>query len=196
MKRSRNEETGSDMMPVAGSIGARRADEPLTGSTPGGMHLGRRNFVTGLLAAPFLMKASLAAAASEFRGARVDSADPLCYASVDELITLFKAGKSSPVDLLKAQIKRIEALNPKVNCITYTHFDQALKEARQSEERYRRGTARPLEGITVAPPKRSWPRSGRDSTIPRNIRTFPDGASPWIGAPASPRSFRRSGTRC
>ena len=150
MKRSRNEETGSDMMPVAGSIGARRADEPLTGSTPGGMHLGRRNFVTGLLAAPLLMKASLAAAASEFRGARGDSADPLCYASVDELITLFKAGKSSPVDLLKAQIKRIEELNPKINCITYTHFDQALKEARQSEVRYRRGTARPLEGITVA----------------------------------------------
>ena len=38
----------------------------------------------------------------------------------------------------------------KVNCITDEHFDQALKEAQQSEDRYRRGDARPLEGITVA----------------------------------------------
>ncbi len=63
---------------------------------------------------------------------------------------MFRARKASPVDLLKAQIKRIEALNPKVNCITYEHFDQAMKEAQQSEDRYRRGDARPLEGITVA----------------------------------------------
>jgi amidase len=76
--------------------------------------------------------------------------DPLSYASVDDLVALFKAGKASPVDLLKAQIKRIEALNPKVNCITDAHFDQALKEAQRSEDRYRRGDARPLEGITVA----------------------------------------------
>ena len=63
---------------------------------------------------------------------------------------MFRARKASPVDLLKAQIKRIEALNSKINCITYEHFDQALKEAQQSEDRYRRGDARPLEGITVA----------------------------------------------
>jgi len=82
--------------------------------------------------------------------ARAQADDPLSYASVDELVAMFRAGKASPVDLLKAQIKRIEALNAKVNCITYEHFDQALKEAQQSEDRYRRGDARPLEGITVA----------------------------------------------
>ncbi len=83
-------------------------------------------------------------------GARAQAADPLCYASVRELIAMFRARKASPVDLLKAQIKRVEAYNPKVNCITYEHFDQALKEAKASEDRYRRGTARPLDGITVA----------------------------------------------
>jgi amidase len=88
------------------------------------------------------------ALASPVAGAESD--DPLCYASVDDLTAMFRAGKASPVDLLKAQIKRIEALNSKVNCITYEHFDQALKEAQQSEDRYRRGDARPLEGITVA----------------------------------------------
>ena len=91
-----------------------------------------------------------AAAALGPHGARAQAADPLCYASVRELIAMFRARKASPVDLLKAQIKRVEAYNPKVNCITYEHFDQALKEAKASEDRYRRGTARPLDGITVA----------------------------------------------
>src|SRR6516162_1919716 len=103
----------------------------------------RRSFMTALLATPVAIKTSVAAG-------QAASDDPLCYASVDDLTAMFRAGKASPVDLLKAQIKRIEALNSKVNCITYEHFDQALKEAQQSEDRYRRGDARPLEGITVA----------------------------------------------
>lgn len=90
------------------------------------------------------------ASALDPSAASVESEDPLCYASVDDLIAMFRAGKASPVDLLKAQIKRIEGLNSKVNCITYEHFDQAMKEAKQSEDRYRRGDARSLEGITVA----------------------------------------------
>lgn len=74
----------------------------------------------------------------------------LFYASIDDLIGWFTAGTASPVDLLNAQIRRVEALNGKVNCITDEHFDAALKEAKHSEERYRRGDPRPLEGITVA----------------------------------------------
>jgi len=109
----------------------------------GGIQMDRRSFMAGLLATPIVMQETtvLAQAVSE---------DSLCYASVDDLTAMFRAGKASPVDLLRAQIKRIETLNPKINCITYKHFDQALKEAQQSEDRYRRGEARPLEGITVA----------------------------------------------
>lgn len=110
----------------------------------------RRSFIAALMAAPFMMKSALAAAAFDTPAGGSAPADPLCYASVDELTAMFQSGKASPVDLLKAQIKRVEALNPKVNCITYTHFDQAMKEAQESEARYRRGEARPLEGITVA----------------------------------------------
>ncbi|MGB9432811.1 MAG: amidase [Candidatus Acidiferrum sp.] len=125
-----------------------KVSKELTGNA-GNMQIDRRSFTSWLLAAPIVMKASLASAlASPAAWAELD--DPLCYASVDELIAMFRARKASPADLLKAQIKRIEALNPKVNCITYEHFDQALKEAEQSEDRYRRGDARPLEGITVA----------------------------------------------
>lgn len=121
------------------------------GGATGGAPIDRRSFTAWLLAAPFMMKYGLATAATGASTAIAsEPADPLCYASVDELKALFKAGKASPVDLLKAQIKRIEALNPKINCITYSFFDQALKDAKQSEERYRNGTARPLEGITVA----------------------------------------------
>ncbi len=116
----------------------------------GGRSINRRTFASWLLAAPFVMRAGLLAAAPDLSSAPVDLADPLSYATVDELKALFKAGKASPVDLLKAQIKRIETYNPKVNCITYEHFEQAMKEARESEARYRRGEARPLEGITVA----------------------------------------------
>lgn len=39
--------------------------------------------------------------------------------------------------------------NGKVNCITYEHFDEAMLAAQESEKRYKNGTARPLEGITV-----------------------------------------------
>ncbi|RDV05256.1 amidase [Undibacter mobilis] len=105
--------------------------------------MNRRQFIQGA-------GTTLIASAAGSATAQAAPDEALCYASVDELKAMFRARKVSPVDVLKAQIRRIEALNPKVNCITYTHFDQALKEAKQSEERYRRGTARPLEGITVA----------------------------------------------
>ena len=109
-----------------------------------------------------LIRGAAAAAGTAFLASSLDSCgqraapaaraepDDLHYASVDDLIGWFKAGKVSPVDLLNAQIKRVEALNDKVNCITDEHFDTALKEAKESEERYRRGDPRPLEGITVA----------------------------------------------
>ena len=103
----------------------------------------RRTLIKGAGAA-FVASALISPAA------RADADDPLSYASVDDLMAMFRARKASPVDLLKAQIKRIEALNSKVNCITDEHFDQARKDAQESEDRYRRGNARPLEGITVA----------------------------------------------
>jgi len=74
----------------------------------------------------------------------------LIYLSATEALQLFKEKKLSPVDVLKAQIERIEALNGKVNCITYKHFDSALEQARESESRYVKGNPRPLEGITTA----------------------------------------------
>lgn len=91
----------------------------------------------------------------------------VAYLSAEEQIRRFKAGDLSPVDVLEAQMERIRkfngplntggeeprdfmSFNGKVNAITYEHFGDALKAARQAERRYKAGTARSLEGVTVA----------------------------------------------
>ncbi len=104
----------------------------------------------GAAAGTALLASALDSCAKKDKAAAPTEPNELHYASVDDLISWFKAGKVSPVELLDAQITRIEALNDKVNAITDEHFDAARKEARESEERYRRGDPRPLEGITVA----------------------------------------------
>jgi amidase len=73
----------------------------------------------------------------------------LVYLSATEARELFAAKQLSPVEVLEAQIAQIAARNAEVNCITYTHFDEARAGARESERRYARGDPRPLEGITV-----------------------------------------------
>ena len=72
----------------------------------------------------------------------------LCYLTGTEAIEAYKARRISPVELLEAQIARIEAVNPKLNAITYKHFEQARAEAKIAESRYANGSARPLEGLT------------------------------------------------
>jgi Asp-tRNA(Asn)/Glu-tRNA(Gln) amidotransferase A subunit family amidase len=74
----------------------------------------------------------------------------LCYLGASELIERFRSGELTPIEVLDAQIERHAAVNPLVNATTDTHFDTARRAARAAAERYRRGDARPLEGITVA----------------------------------------------
>lgn len=75
----------------------------------------------------------------------------LCYLTATEALKAFRAKTLSPVDVLKAQIKRIEEINPRVNAITYSYFDRALDQARRAEALYAKGAkTRPLEGLTCA----------------------------------------------
>ncbi|MDL2266872.1 amidase [Desulfovibrio sp. OttesenSCG-928-G15] len=93
--------------------------------------------------------------------------EDLAYMPAAEQIKRFAEGSLSPVDVLKAQIDRIsryngplntsgqevpdyKTFNGQVNAITYEHFEEALKAAKEAEDRYRAGSARPLEGLTVA----------------------------------------------
>jgi Asp-tRNA(Asn)/Glu-tRNA(Gln) amidotransferase A subunit family amidase len=76
--------------------------------------------------------------------------DSLCYLPAHRQLELFREKRLSPVDVLTAQMLRIESVGPSINAITYQHFDQALAAARESEARYIRGAPRALDGITIA----------------------------------------------
>lgn len=80
------------------------------------------------------------------------SLDPekLCFLPATELLKLFKERKLSPVDVLKAQINKIERENDKIKAVTMKHYEEAMEQARESERRYEEGNPRPLEGITCA----------------------------------------------
>lgn len=74
----------------------------------------------------------------------------LAYLSVAEQIEQFEEGSLTPSDVLEAQLSLTHAVQPTVNAFTETMEDRARDSAAASAERYRAGTARPLEGITVA----------------------------------------------
>lgn len=74
----------------------------------------------------------------------------LCYLPASEAIKLFKAKKLSPVELMEATIKRAEATQKKINCLTYTHFDEAMDLAKKAEAKYAKGKKTgALEGLPI-----------------------------------------------
>jgi amidase len=81
----------------------------------------------------------------------VNANDGTCaWLSAVAQIASFQRGTLSPVDVLRAQIRRIEAEGHLLNAITFKHFKDALAAAEEAERHYRQGRARPLEGVTVA----------------------------------------------
>jgi amidase len=76
----------------------------------------------------------------------------LHYLSATEALERFRARELSPVELLEAVIARAEEVEPTVNALCNTFYDDARAQAREAEARYLgRGEApRPLEGIPLA----------------------------------------------
>src|SRR5690554_4009841 len=74
----------------------------------------------------------------------------VCYLPGHVLLERFRSGDLSPVEVLERQIERIEATNHSVNAISERLYESARVAATESTRRYRDGTARPLEGLTVA----------------------------------------------
>ena len=74
------------------------------------------------------------------------------YLAASEALALFRSRELSPVELTRATIDRIEAVDGQVNALPIRFFDKALEEARQAEARYagRGARPRPLEGLPVA----------------------------------------------
>ena len=74
----------------------------------------------------------------------------LAYFPAMRLTSLFAQREISPVEVVKAQIARAEKFNSELVAFGDHHFDRALRSAAEAEERWFRGKARPLEGITLA----------------------------------------------
>ena len=80
----------------------------------------------------------------------MNSSVDIAYLSASRLVELFASRALSPVELVRVQIARAESLNPHLVALGDCYFDEALKSAALAEDRWRRGDARPLEGVTLA----------------------------------------------
>ena len=85
-------------------------------------------------------------------GEAVVTEDDLCYLTVAEALRRFADHSLSPVDLVKAQLKRLQATQPAINAASFIYEEEALASARDSERRYAvtDGKPRALEGIPTA----------------------------------------------
>ena len=66
----------------------------------------------------------------------VDDRGDLCYLPATEALRLFRERRLSPVELMAAVIARAEAVEPAVNALCVTYFDEALDAARKAEDAY------------------------------------------------------------
>ena len=79
------------------------------------------------------------------------ASDELAFSSLAGAAALLRAGKVSPVELVRACLGRIESQNSVLNAFVTVTADSALREAHAAEAEMRRGEWRgPLHGIPVA----------------------------------------------
>ena len=89
--------------------------------------------------------------------------EDLDYLPAYELRDLISRKELSPVELTEASLRRIEALNPRINAFLTVAADQALEEARRAEQKVQRGE--PLGAL------HGVPTSIKDLVSTRGIRT-------------------------
>src|SRR5262245_51820738 len=121
-------------------------------------------------------------------GARLMS--ELCFISATELVAHYRKRSLSPVEVTRAVLARIEALNLKVNAYCLIDAQSALDDARASEGRWMRGApAGPIDGV---------PTSIKDLILTRNWPTLRgsravDPAGPWHDDSPATARLRESG---
>jgi Asp-tRNA(Asn)/Glu-tRNA(Gln) amidotransferase A subunit family amidase len=86
----------------------------------------------------------------------------VCWMSAVELLSAYKKGKLSPLEVVKALLARIDEVNPKINAFVTRTNELALSAAKESEEAFQRGKPRPLEGVPIAI---------KDNVFTKGIRT-------------------------
>lgn len=78
-------------------------------------------------------------------------ANDLTQQTAAELSALYRAGKASPVEVMKAVLARTARVNPRVNCFRYIDEDRALEAARASEQRWKESApVTALDGVPVS----------------------------------------------
>mgnify|MGYP003349886971 FL=1 len=109
-----------------------------------------------------------------------------------QLVKLFKARKASPVEAAKAAIARIDAFNPQLNAFQHLDPDGALRAARASEKRWKKGGKRlsDIDGVPI---------TIKDMVLTKGLPTrmgslATDENGPWpVDAPVAQR-LREAGT--
>src|SRR5688572_33094150 len=77
--------------------------------------------------------------------------DALCFQTIDQLASEIQSGRLSSLELTKAFLARIDALDANINCFIRVTRELALEQARLSDEEINAGTYRgPLHGIPYA----------------------------------------------
>ena len=78
-------------------------------------------------------------------------ADDLTQQTAAKLSALYRRGKASPVEAMKAVLARTARLNGEINAFRHVDEDGALKAARASERRWKKGAPlSPLDGVPVS----------------------------------------------
>jgi aspartyl-tRNA(Asn)/glutamyl-tRNA(Gln) amidotransferase subunit A len=96
--------------------------------------------------------------------------------SATELLALYRKKKLSPMEVTKAVLRRIEALNPVLNAFCHLDPKKTIESARQSEKRWLKGAPQGLlDGVPVSIKDliltRGWPTLRGSKTI--------DPRGPW-----------------
>ncbi len=75
----------------------------------------------------------------------------IAFLPATELLKLYRERELSPVEATEAALRQIELYNPRVNAYVLVDAEQALAQARESEERYRTGKSRGrLDGVPAS----------------------------------------------
>ena len=75
----------------------------------------------------------------------------IAFLPATELLKLYRGRELSPVEATEAALRQIELYNPRVNSYCLVDAEQALAQARESEERYLTGTYRGrLDGVPAS----------------------------------------------
>lgn len=71
--------------------------------------------------------------------------------TIRDLAKAFETQSASPVTITEETLRRIERLNPRINCYITVLRDSALSEAERSEKRFKEGKqCGPLDGVPIA----------------------------------------------